>query len=61
MADGSVMRRTVGAYVLPSGRELGPDGLIPDVVVPTIGDDATAEKVARDVLRGLAPAALDRG
>jgi carboxyl-terminal processing protease len=54
--DGSVLRSTVGRYVLPSGEGIGPEGLTPDVVVADASADSAVLDVAERVLSGLASA-----
>jgi C-terminal processing protease CtpA/Prc len=51
--DGTVVRGTVGAYVLPSGAGIGTDGVRPDVVLADASDDEAALDAARRVLAGL--------
>jgi carboxyl-terminal processing protease len=60
LPDGSILRRTVGTYALPSGRGIEATGLVPDVVVPAIDDDDVAERAALSVLQGLAPFSLEQ-
>lgn len=59
-AGGGVQERTVGLYVLPSGREIDGQGISPDVVVDEQASDAALMTVATSVLRGLAPTAPGR-
>jgi carboxyl-terminal processing protease len=53
--DGSVHERTVGEYVLPSGRSIDGAGIRPDVVVDQEAGEAALMTVATAVLGGLAP------
>lgn len=49
--DGSVAELTVGRYATPSGRTVGSEGLVPDLLV---GPGEDAEERAENVLGGLA-------
>jgi carboxyl-terminal processing protease len=57
---GSVHERTLGQYVLPSGREIDHEGIAPDVVVDDQASDNELMRIAGSVLRGLAPTDQDR-
>jgi carboxyl-terminal processing protease len=59
--NGVVQVRTVGRYVLPSGREIDGQGITPDVVVDDQAAETAMMTVATSVLRGLAPMAKNGG
>jgi carboxyl-terminal processing protease len=60
-ASGTVQERTLGRYLLPSGRGVDEQGIAPDVFVSHEVSEAARMSVATSVLSGLAPTDQARG
>ncbi|MDI2131412.1 S41 family peptidase [Yinghuangia seranimata] len=59
LADGGILKLTVGRWYTPDGRNLEGRGIDPDIPVPPGTDPDAAAARARDVLAGLVDAGTD--
>lgn len=61
LSDGSLIEMTVGYYLTPNGKRIDGVGVSPDIFVPALDKNISAEGRALQVLEGLVAAAATRG